>query len=58
MRRAVVLRILGFLMLFGGPILSRYLDETNDMQRWFKTLCLMCVPMGFTMIMLSFFVTD
>ena len=58
MRKATVLRILGFALLFGGPFLSRYLDESNEMQRYFKIWCMMAVPMGFTMIMVSFYVTE
>ncbi len=58
MRRAVILRIMGFLFIFGGPFIARYLDEEHDMQRWLKTLCMMLIPIGFSTIMISFFVTD
>ena len=58
MRRATILRIMGFALLFGGPFLSRYLDEDSEMQRYFKIWALMCVPIGFTMIMISFYVAD
>ena len=58
MRRATMLRIFGFALIILGPFLSGYLDETKEFQRWIKTLCMMCIPMGFTMIMISFFFNE
>jgi len=41
-----IIRIIGILLMVGGPMLMSRFDETDPDQRYLKMLCLFAIPVG------------